>query len=78
MLGTLKEMWDEISKKIEGIHFNYYIRRDCSRGSSDAGWLQKIEGDKKRMEDWMARAGNVSLTGRFKKKSILAVTNAFF
>jgi glycosyltransferase involved in cell wall biosynthesis len=70
-LYILADIWNEISKEIKGIHLTItYGWEGLRTWSSDAGWLQKIDNDKKQVEDWMAKAGNVSLTGRLTKSRL--------
>jgi glycosyltransferase involved in cell wall biosynthesis/SAM-dependent methyltransferase len=67
-LYILADMWEEISKKVKGIHLTITYGWDgLKTWSPDPAWLQKIENDKARMENWTSKAGNVSLTGRLTK-----------
>jgi glycosyltransferase involved in cell wall biosynthesis len=70
-LYILADMWDEISREVKGIRLTVtYGWEGLRTWSSDPSWLKKIEDDKKRMDNWVKAAGNVSITGRLKKADL--------
>ena len=70
-LFILRDMWDDISARVPGIHLAVtYGWQGLATWSDDDAWQQRMMADKERMERWVQDAGNVKFTGRLKKADL--------
>lgn len=70
-LYILKDMWEELTKRIPEIQLVItYGWEGLETWSSDKVWLDKIKSDKKVIEEWAEKAGNIRITGRLKKSDL--------
>jgi glycosyltransferase involved in cell wall biosynthesis/SAM-dependent methyltransferase len=70
-LYVLQPMWEEITRQVPGIHLAVtYGWEGLKTWSDDPKWQESIALDEQRVMDWVAKAGNVRITGRLPKKDL--------
>ncbi len=70
-LYILMDMWDEITKRVPGIHLVVtYGWEGLKTWSGSPEWIAQQEGNRKRVEAWANQVGNVRMTGRLKKTDL--------
>ncbi len=70
-LYILMDMWGEITKRVPGIHLVVtYGWEGLKTWSGSPEWIAQQESNRKRVEAWANRVGNVRITGRLKKEDL--------